>query len=160
VVSLLPYRAQLHPLWLALVLLAAQGIPLVWRRRWPIPVLIIIAGARVAYDQIGFGSRRCRSGPRSRLHRGRPLWPRVALADLRRGWRPGIAISEAAPGHNQPYDAIFQVMIFGTAWAAGVLSRAKRANLGSGGKPGRARRGRTRPACHPGGRRGARPDRP
>ena len=29
VVSLLPYRAQLHPLWLALVLVAAQGIPLI-----------------------------------------------------------------------------------------------------------------------------------
>ena len=34
---------------------AVQGIPLAWRRRWPVPVLIIIAGARVAYDQIGFG---------------------------------------------------------------------------------------------------------
>jgi hypothetical protein len=55
VVSLLPYRAQLHPLWLALVLVAAQGIPLIWRRRWPIPVIIIIAAARIAYDQIGFG---------------------------------------------------------------------------------------------------------
>src|SRR6185369_6334730 len=32
VVSLLPYRAQLHPLWLALVLVAAQGVPLAWRR--------------------------------------------------------------------------------------------------------------------------------
>ena len=37
-VSLLPYRAQLHPLWLALVLVAAQGIPLIWRpRAWPVP---------------------------------------------------------------------------------------------------------------------------
>ena len=55
VVSLLPYRAQLHPLWLALVLVAAQGIPLAWRRRWPVPVLIVIGAVRVAYDQIGFG---------------------------------------------------------------------------------------------------------
>ena len=32
VFSLLPYRAQLHPLWLALVLVAAEGVPLIWRR--------------------------------------------------------------------------------------------------------------------------------
>jgi signal transduction histidine kinase len=40
-----------------------------------------------------------------------------------------IAVSQAAPGHSQPYDAIFQVMIFLTAWAAGTLSRTKRASL-------------------------------
>ena len=41
----------------------------------------------------------------------------------------GIAVGTSAPGHHQPYDAIFQVMIFFTAWAAGTLSRTKRANL-------------------------------
>ena len=35
VVSVLPYRGQLHPLWLALALLAAQAIPLAWRRSGP-----------------------------------------------------------------------------------------------------------------------------
>ena len=30
----------------------------------------------------------------------------------------GISISEASPGHAQPYDTIFQVMIFFTAAAA------------------------------------------
>jgi len=38
-------------------------------------------------------------------------------------------ISQASPGHVQPYDAIFQVMIFLTAAAAGMLSRAKRASI-------------------------------
>jgi signal transduction histidine kinase len=41
----------------------------------------------------------------------------------------GISISEASPGHAQPYDTIFQVMIFLTAAAAGLLSRAKRASI-------------------------------
>jgi len=54
-VSLLPYRGQLHPLWLALTLVIAQGLPLTWRRSWPIVVGLVIAAARVAYDQIGFG---------------------------------------------------------------------------------------------------------
>ena len=38
VVSLLPYRAQLHPLWLALALVAAQGLPLTWRRYRPVGI--------------------------------------------------------------------------------------------------------------------------
>ena len=38
-------------------------------------------------------------------------------------------MSLAAPGHNEPYDAITQAFIFLTAGVAGVLSRAKRASL-------------------------------
>ena len=106
VVSLLPYRAQLHPLWLALLLVAAQGIPLIWRRRWPVPVLIVIGAVRVAYDQIGFGFAPF------------PLGPAIAFYTVidRRGpaWRwgacvlvaAGIAVSEASPGHAQPLSLI------------------------------------------------------
>jgi len=129
VVSLLPYRAQLHPSWLALLLVAAQGLPLAWRRRMPILVALVIGGARVAYDQLGFGFAPF------------PLGPAIALYTVmdRRsaGWRwfsllvvaAAIGISQAAPGHHQPYDTIFQVMIFATATAAGLLSRAMRANV-------------------------------
>ena len=124
VVSVLPYHGQLHPLWLALVLLAAQGIPLAWRRRWPVPVLNIIAAARVTYDQIGFGFAPLPLGPAIAVYtvvdRRGPVWRWLTAA----GVVTGIAISESAPGHQEPYDAIFQVMIFATAWAAGVLSRA------------------------------------
>ena len=35
----------------------------------------------------------------------------------------------AAPGHNEPYDAITQAFIFLTAGVAGVLTRANRASL-------------------------------
>jgi signal transduction histidine kinase len=128
-VSLLPYRAQLHPFWLALVLVIAQAIPLVWRRSRAIGVGFAIGAARIAYDRIGFGFAPF------------PLGPAIAFYTIidRRGlaWRwtacalvaAGIAISQAAPGHNEPYDAIFQVLIFLTAWAAGTLSRTKRATL-------------------------------
>jgi signal transduction histidine kinase len=129
VVSLLPYRAQLHPLWLALVLVAAQGIPLIWRRRWPIPVLIIIAAARVAYDQIGFGFAPFPLGPAiafyTVIERCGTVWRWITVAFA----VAGITISLSAPGHSEPYEAIFQAMIFIAAWAAGTLSRAKRANL-------------------------------
>jgi signal transduction histidine kinase len=129
VVSLLPYRAQLHPSWLALLLVAAQGLPLAWRRSMPVRVALVIGGARVAYDQIGFGFAPF------------PLGPAIAVYTVmdRRsaGWRwitmlivaAAIGISQAAPGHHQPYDTIFQVMIFATAMAAGLLSRAMRASV-------------------------------
>jgi signal transduction histidine kinase len=129
VASLLPYRAQLHPLWLALALVAAQGIPLAWRRSWPVPVLIVIAGVRVAYDQIGFGFAPFPLGPAIAFYtvidRCGPVlrWLSVAGAAI------GISISEAAPGHHLPYDAIFQVTVFLTVWVAGELSRTTRANL-------------------------------
>ena len=129
VVALLPNRAQQHPLWLALLLVAAQGLPLAWRRSRPIEVGLAIGAARVAYDQIGF------------TFAPFPLGPAIAFYTIidRRGpaWRwgacvlvaVGFAVSQAAPGHSQPYDAIFQVMILLTAWAAGTLSRTKRASL-------------------------------
>ena len=129
VVSVLPYRAHLHPLWLALTLVAAEGVPLAWRRSWPVPVLIVIAGARIAYDQVGFGFAPFPLGPAIAFYtvidRCGPLlrWISVAGAAL------GIAISESAPGHKLPYDAIFQATVFLTVWAAGVLSRTTRANL-------------------------------
>jgi len=129
VVSLLPYRAQLHPLWLALVLVAAQGIPLIWRRAWPIPVIIVIAAARVAYDQIGFGFAPFPLGPAIAFYtvidRCSAVWRWISVAFA----LAGISISLSAPGHSEPYEAIFQAMIFIAAWVAGTLSRAKRANL-------------------------------
>jgi signal transduction histidine kinase len=129
VVSLLPYHAQLHPLWLALTLVAAQGVPLAWRRSWPVPVLIVVAGVRIAYDQVGFGLAPFPLGPAIAFYtvidRCGPVlrWLSVAGAAV------GIAISEASPGHKLPYDAIFQATVFLTVWAAGVLSRTTRANL-------------------------------
>jgi signal transduction histidine kinase len=129
VVSLLPYRAQLHPLWLALVLVAAQGIPLIWRRTWPIPVVIIVGAARVAYDQIGYGFAPFPLGPAIAFYtvidRCGAVWRWITVAAA----VAGIATSLSAPGHSEPYEAIFQAMIFAAAWAAGTLSRAKRANL-------------------------------
>jgi len=129
VASLLPYRAHLHPLWLALTLVAAQGLPLAWRRYWPVPVLIVIAAARISFDQVGFGFAPFALGPAIAFYtvidQCGPLlrWLSVAGAAI------GITISESAPGHDLPYDAIVQATVFLTVWAAGVLSRTTRANL-------------------------------
>jgi signal transduction histidine kinase len=129
VASLLPYRAHLHPLWLALTLVAAQGVPLAWRRFWPVPVLIVIAGTRIAFDQVGFGFAPFPLGPAIAFYtvidQCGPLLRWLSVA----GAAAGITISEAAPGHDLPYDAIVQATVFLTVWAAGVLSRTTRANL-------------------------------
>jgi signal transduction histidine kinase len=129
VLSLLAYRGLLHPLWLALVLVAAQGIPLAWRRSWPLAVMIVVGGVRIAYDRIGFGFAPFPLGPAIAFYtvidRSAPLWRWITTAAV----TAGIAISLSARGHHEPYDAIFQAMIFLTAWAAGVLSRTKRAHL-------------------------------
>jgi len=129
VVSLLQYRAHLHPLWLALVLVAAQGIPLGWRRSAPVGVGLVIGAARVAYDRIGFAYAPFPLGPAIAFYtiidRRCAAWRWIAVVVV----AAGIAVSEAAPGHNVPYDAVYQALIFLTAWAAGVLSRTKRARL-------------------------------
>jgi signal transduction histidine kinase len=85
--------------------------------------------ARVAYDRIGFGFAPF------------PLGPAIAVYTVveRRGrvWRwvvaglvvAGMALSLSTPGHSEPYDAIFQSLIFVAAWTAGVIARARRIGL-------------------------------
>jgi signal transduction histidine kinase len=129
VVSLLPYRAQLNPLWLALTLVIAQAVPLGWRRSVPLVAAFVSGATRVAYDQLGFGFAPFPLATAiaffTVIDRCRPVWRWIVTAAV----AAGISISLAAPGHNEPYDGIFQALIFLTAWAAGVLSRTKRASL-------------------------------
>ena len=129
IVSVLPYRSDLHPFWLAALLLAGQAIPLAWRRSAPVGIGLLIGIARVSYDRIGFGFAPLPLGPAIAVYtifdRRGPAWRWSTCALL----AIGITISQAAPGHSEPYDTIFQVLIFLTAGIAGLLSRAKRASL-------------------------------
>jgi len=127
--SLLPFRSQLHPLWLAEILVVTQAVPLAWRRVHPVLAVIIIGAARVGYDQIGFGSAPFPLGPAIAFYtvidRTSRLWRSLTIAFT----VIGVAVALSAPGHSAPYEGITQAFIFLTAGAAGVLSRAKRANL-------------------------------
>ena len=129
VVSVLPYRAQLHPLWLALFLLAGQGVPLIWRRSRAVGAGLAIGVARVSYDKIGFGFAPLPLGPAVAVYtvfdRRGPLARAITFVLV----IAGVTISQTTPGHSEPYDSIFQALIFATAMAAGVLSRARRASL-------------------------------
>jgi signal transduction histidine kinase len=127
--SLLPYRSQLHPSWLALLLVTGQCLPLALRRVCPVPALIGCGLLRNAYDTLQFG------------YAPLPIAAAIAFATVAdRSCRVlrwctvvatcgGIAWSQTRPGHTQPYDAIVQFFLFGAAWAVGMLSRHRRAAL-------------------------------
>ena len=129
VLALLPFRAQLHPAWLAVLLVIAQAVPLAWRRSHPVGAAFVIGAARVGYDRMGFGFAPFPLGPAIAFYtiidRCGPGWRRMAVLAV----AAGVTISQTGRGHSEPYDAIFQVFIFLTAWAAGALSRAERASL-------------------------------
>ena len=130
VMSLLPYRSQMHPSWLALFLVAAQCLPLAFRRRWPVAALICCGIPRNVYDMLQFGYAPLPLGPAIAFatvaERSRPLtrWIVVVLVAI------GIVRSQMLPGHrDEPYEAIVQVFIFGTAWVVGMLSRGRRERM-------------------------------
>jgi signal transduction histidine kinase len=129
VLSLLPYQAKMSPSWLALLLVAAQCLPLAVRRRWPVPALIACGLPRDIYDALQFGFAPL------------PLAPAIAFATVAdRSGRllrlitivattAAISWSQTLSGHNQPYDAIVQAFLFGAAWVIGTLSRYRRIAL-------------------------------
>ena len=129
VAAVVPYRSQLHPFGGALTLLVAESIPLIWRRSWPVPVLIATGAARITYDVLGFG------------YAPFPLATTLAFFTVMERCGPGIrritvvltvigtTIGQLAPGHNQPYDATVSVFITLTAWMAAVISRTRQAHI-------------------------------
>jgi len=127
--SLVPYRSQIHPFWLAVLLVAAQSIPLIWRRRWPVAVLLVAGFPRILYDQLNLGYAPLPLANAIALYtvveRCSPVTRRIVLVLV----IFGSTVSQLAPGHNQPYDAIVSALISLTAWLAAVLSRTRRAYI-------------------------------
>jgi signal transduction histidine kinase len=129
VLTLLPYQSDLHPAWLADLLVAGQCLPLAFRRLFPVPMAIVCGVLRTAYDAMGFG------------YAPLPLAPAITVATIadRSGrllrWATiVVTISvmtwvQTLPGHTEPYDAIVQYFIMGAAWTIGVLNRHRRAAL-------------------------------
>lgn len=129
VISLVPYRKDLHPFWLALVLVVAQALPLIVRRRFPVPAMAIIGSVRVGYDVYGFAFAPFPLAPAIALYTvfDRSCWLWRWVVGVLTG--VGLTISLSTPGHDEPYQAIYQSLILVTAAAAGQLSRAGRTAL-------------------------------
>jgi signal transduction histidine kinase len=127
--SVLPYRSQLHPFWVALVLVIAQCVPLTWRRRWPLAVLIVAGIPRVLYDQLAFA------------YAPFPLANTIAFYTAMVYCRPavrrlvivlvviGSIESQVSPGHTQPYDAVVSALTTLGAWGAAVVVRNRQARV-------------------------------
>jgi signal transduction histidine kinase len=127
VATIVPYQHRIHPFWLALVLVVAQNVPLVWRRTHPVFAVLAIGVPRVAYDLIGLGFAPLPLAPAIAVYTvaeraGRPERRLVAVLLV-----AAVTTSQFGPGHNQPYDFIEAALIQVTAWIAGALSRARRA---------------------------------
>jgi signal transduction histidine kinase len=129
VAAVLPYQSQLHPFGLALALVIAQSVPLIWRRSWPVPVLLASAAARITYDALGFGYAPFQVATTlaffTVMERCSPLVRRITVVLT----VAGSTISQLSPGHSQPYDATVSAFVSLTAWAAAVLSRTRRAYI-------------------------------
>jgi signal transduction histidine kinase len=129
VATLVFYRSQLHPFWLALTLVVLETLPLAWRRSWPAATFLAAGLPRSIYDSIGLGF-----GPLplaqaiayfTVTERSRPAVRRILTALL----VIGVVRSQLLPGHTQPYDFTVVSLIFVTAGLAGVLSRTRHAYL-------------------------------
>src|ERR1039458_10049464 len=135
VASVLPYRSQLHPFWAALVLVIAQCVPLAWRRRWPLAVLIVAGIPRILYDQLAFA------------YAPFPLANTIAFYTAMVYCRPavrrvvillvviGSIESQVSPGHTQPYDAVVSALTTLGAWGAAVVVRNRQANVQEAERP-------------------------
>ena len=127
--TVLPYLSQMHPQGWAVVLLILQALPLVYRRDYPVWVFVAVGLPRSAYDHLGFGYAPVPVGPAiayfTVMERSSTAvrWVMSIILVV------GIAQSQLLPGHTEPYDLFVQLLIFGMAGFAGLLSRRNRAHL-------------------------------
>ncbi|HEY5015567.1 MAG TPA: sensor histidine kinase [Streptosporangiaceae bacterium] len=138
----LPYRHRLqalpgapelvrqHPQAAAIALLAAQALPLIWRRSWPVVVFLAVGLARSRYDQLGFGDAPIPLGPAIAYYTVMERCSTGVRWALSVVLLAGILISQSLPGHNEPYDFFVAALIFVAAGMAGILSRTRSAYLG------------------------------
>jgi len=124
VATLLFYRSQLHPFWLALTLVVAETLPLALRRRWPAATFLAVGLPRTIYDSLGLGFAPLPLAQAiayfTVIERSRPAVRRILTAVL------ALAILRSQfllPGHTQPYDFTVVSLIFITAAAAAEAER-------------------------------------
>lgn len=127
--TLIAYHPGLHPLWLALTMVALETLPLAFRRSFPVATLLVSGAFRVSYDVIGFTFAPLPLGPAiayfTVIERSPPLVRRITTGLV----GVGLIISQLSPGHHEPYDVTAAALIFITAGMAGVLSRTRHAYL-------------------------------
>jgi signal transduction histidine kinase len=127
VASLIPETRQLKLPYVAFLLVVLQAVPLTWRRRWPVLVILAVGIPRSLYDQLGIGFAPLPLGPLIAYYTIMDRCStkvRVVMSVLVIG---GVIEGQTTPGHTEPYDFFVAVLLFAVAGTLGILSRTRRA---------------------------------
>jgi signal transduction histidine kinase len=129
VASLISETRQLQLPYVAVLLVVLQAVPLTWRRRWPVAVLVAVGIPRTIYDQLGINFAPPPLGPAIAYYTIMDQCStrlRVVISALVIG---GVIRSQTLPGHTEPYDFFVAALQFAVAGTLGILSRTRRAYL-------------------------------
>jgi signal transduction histidine kinase len=129
VASLIPETRQLKLPYVAFLLVILQAVPLTWRRRWPVLVILAVGIPRSLYDQLGIGFAPLPLGPAIAYYTIMDRCStkvRVVMSVL---LIAGVIEGQTTPGHTEPYDFFIAVLQFAVAGTLGILSSTRRAYL-------------------------------
>jgi len=129
VVSLIPEARQLQLPYVAFLLVVLQALPLIWRRRWPVTVLVAAGIPRVIYDQLGWSFDPLPLASAIAYYTVMDRCPTRTRVVVSAVLVFSIIRSQTLPGHNEPYDFFVVALQFVVAGTLGILSRTRRAYL-------------------------------
>ena len=129
VVSLIPEARQLQLPYVAFLLVVLQALPLIWRRRWPVTVLVAAGIPRVIYDQLGWSFDPLPLASAIAYYTVMDRCPTRTRVVVSAVLVFSIIRSQTLPGHNEPYDFFVVALEFVVAGTLGILSRTRRAYL-------------------------------
>ena len=129
VVSLIPEARQLQLPYVAFLLVVLQALPLIWRRRWPVTVMVAVGIPRVIYDQLGWSFDPLPLASAIAYYTVMDRCPTRTRVVVSAVLVFSIIRSQTLPGHNEPYDFFVVALEFVVAGTLGILSRTRRAYL-------------------------------
>jgi signal transduction histidine kinase len=129
VASLIPETRQLQLPYVAFLLVVLQALPLIWRRRWPVAVFVLVGIPRTIYDQLSWSFDPLPLASAIAYYTVMDRCSTRARAVISAVLIVGVIRSQTLPGHTEPYDFFVVALQFVVAGTLGILSRTRRAYL-------------------------------